>query len=232
MLNGTLLAGIWLVAKLLIVFFIILSIWYIINYFYINKTRDEFTGNIYEAIVLTNKSLDDNIVIYLAGIMFLVMYLKKNKKSYKLMKKFDRPKFNEFIYDQNCYGLYILGHGNRDRIGIGKGTKEEKEVMYSEFKNAPKKEFVVQLHCNNGGGESLAEILASNKPPSFVSDSYRNPGENSLYLIRKYQPSLKMWIVLLPILLISYVIKYFHNFFQSPSDPEKWLNYKITKPKR
>ncbi len=173
----------------------------ILNYIYINKAKDEYNEERYEAVVLTNKSWQDKYPIYSSGVMFLLMHLKKNKKSYKLMKKFDRQKFNEFIYDANCYGLYIIGHGTRHSLKVGKGTKEEEVLEYSKFKDAPKKEFVVQLHCNRDGGESLADILASNKHLSFVPNGYRYVGENLLYFIRKYQPSLKMLIVLSPVII-------------------------------
>ena len=176
----------------------ILVAFYIINRYYIDKTEDKFSGDKYVAVVLTNKSCRDKIMVYLSGVMFLVMYLKKNEKPYKLMKKFDINKFNEFIYDINCQGLYILGHGARDRLKVGNEL-----IYYSEFKDAPKKDFIEQLHCNNGDGESLADIIAPTESTSFVSNGYRYAGENFLYFIHLYQPSLKMLIVLLPVIFVS-----------------------------
>lgn len=175
---------------------------YVINRNYIEKTEDKLSGDKYVAVVLTNKSWRDKIMVYLSGVMFLVMHLKKNEKPYKLMKKFDINKFNEFIYDINCQGLYILGHGARDRLKVGNEL-----IYYSEFKDAPKKDFIEQLHCNNSDGESLADIIAPKTPPSFVSKGYRYAGENFLYFIRLYQPSLKMLIVLLPVIFVLEIIK-------------------------
>jgi hypothetical protein len=67
---------------------IILVAFYVINHNYIEKTEDKLSGDKYVAVVLTNKSPSDKIMVYLSGVMFLVMYLKKNEKPYKLMKKF------------------------------------------------------------------------------------------------------------------------------------------------
>jgi hypothetical protein len=179
---------------------------YIVNYYYISKVKDEYDRGRYVAVVLTNKSWADKFIIYTSGIMFLVMYLKKNKISYKLMKKFDRQKFNDFINDTNCYGLYILGHGTRHSLTIGKGTKEE-ILEYREFKgfNGSPKDFVVQLHCNHDGGESLADIIAPNKSSSYVSDSYRLADENMIHFIYLYQPSPNMLAILVPLILLSVV---------------------------
>jgi len=108
------------------------------------------------------------------------------------MKRFDFNKFKEYIYDPNCYGLYILGHGVRHGLKIGKS----RILQYSEFKDAPKKEFVVQLHCNGYGGESLVDIIATNKDKSFLNDGFRSVYDNLIYFIGLLQPSSKMLIIL------------------------------------
>ncbi|MCK4475162.1 MAG: hypothetical protein KAU16_00355 [Methanophagales archaeon] len=134
----------------------------------------------YVAVVLTNKSFHDKCFIYLSGIRLLRKYFFKNGISYVLMKKFNIKKFEEFIYDENCYGLYIIGHGCRHGLKIDKNEM----LYYCSFKDAPKKDFVVQLHCNHGGGESLADIIALNKDKSYVSDNYRYPWSNWIYFHR------------------------------------------------
>lgn len=143
----------------------------LINYSYIKKVEEEGKkkGEKYVAVVLTNKSFKDKLFIYPSGIKLLLMYIKKNKIPYILMKKFDIKKFRELIYDEKCYGLYIIGHGCRHGLKIDKNEM----LYYCSFKDAPKKEFVVQLHCNHGGGESLADAIALNKNKSHVMDKKR-----------------------------------------------------------
>jgi len=188
---------------LVFLFIIILVIWFWKNSDYLRKAEDKYQGGKYVAVVLTNKSLDDEYAIYSSGIMFLIKHLEKSKQPYKLMKKFDFDKFKKFVYDTNCCGLYIIGHGTRHSLKIGKGKKEEEVLEYSLFKgfNGHPKDFVVQLHCNHGGGESLADIIAPNTPRSFVSDSYRNAIDNLFYFICLDQPPMQMTIFLASVIL-------------------------------
>lgn len=166
----------------------------IINSNYIRKAEDDFTHGRYVAVVLTNKSWIDKIFINLSGIMFLIMYLKKKDISYKILKKFDDIIFDEFIRDSNCYGLYIIGHGSRHSLKIG----DKNQVLeYTQFKGAQKnKNFVVQLHCNNDEGDSLADIITSNNSLSYVSDGYRYPLDNLLYFICLNQQFVKISVSL------------------------------------
>ncbi len=174
--------GIINVLLLIFVVLLLLLLFLMANYLYIKETVDSTGGEKYVAVVLTNKSFND-LLIYLSGIMFLTMYLKKNKIPYKLMKEFDIKKFQEFIYDTNCYGLYVLGHGVRHGLKIS----NNEILYYCNFKDAPKKEFVVQLHCNEYGGESLADIIALNKDKSYVPDGFRSCYANLVYFINLYR---------------------------------------------
>lgn len=169
---------------------------------YIQRTKDKSINGKYTAVVLTNKSRKDENFIYFSGIMFLIKYFEKNKIPFKLMKKFDKEKFKEFVYDPNCDGLYIIGHGVRHGLVIDKN-----EILYyCSFRNAPKNKFVVQLHCNKFGGESLADIIGPDIPQSFVTDGSRYSNENLAYFLDRYQPSFKERFLLLPIIHILDVI--------------------------
>ncbi len=159
-------------------------LWYAINWIFIKKVKDENYGEKYVGVVLTNNSPSDKYAVYGSGILLLIKYLKKKHYSFKIIKKFDRQKFNEFIYDANCYGFYIIGHGTRHSLKVGKGTKEEEVFEYSKFKDAPKKEFVVQLHCNTDGGESLSDIIATNKDKSYVPPGKQLIYYNNIYFLK------------------------------------------------
>lgn len=151
----------------------------VINYAYIKKVEEKGKkkGEKYVAVVLTNKILEDKLFIYPSGIKLLLMCIKKNKIPYILMKKFDIKKFRELIYDEKCYRLYIIGHGCRHGLKVDKNEM----LYYCSFKDAPKKEFVAQLHCNHNGGESLADIIALNKDKSYVTDKKRYTWMNRRY---------------------------------------------------
>ena len=185
---------------------IIIVYFSIVNEKYIKKTKEELNGEKYVAVILTNKSSKDEFFIYCSGIMFLIKHLEKSKQPYKLMKKFDFNKFKKFVYDANCSGLYIIGHGTHHSLKIGKGKKEILE--YSLFKgfNGPPKDFVIQLHCNNDGGESLADIIAPNTPKSFVSDSYRHVADNLFYFICLDQSPTKITLPLATVIFVSAIL--------------------------
>ena len=176
-----------------------------VNADYVNKVVDESKTGEYIGVVLTNLSRKDKNFIYLSGIMFLIKYLQNNNIPYKLIQKFDKEQFEEFIYDTNCKGLYIIGHGVRHGLVVGKNEM----LYYGSFKDAPKnKKFVVQLHCNTHAGESLADIIAPNMPQSFVPDGCRYTNENLSYFLNLYKPSLKKKVVLLPIRIILHVLNF------------------------
>jgi hypothetical protein len=153
--------------------------WGLVNWYYIRKSTGGKMGVKYVAVVFTNKTFRDKWFIYCSGVILLLKYLEKTGTPYILMKEFDIQKFREIIYDENCYGLYIIGHGMRHGLKISK----EEMLYYCSFRDAPKKEFVVQLHCNHLGGESLADIIAKDKEKSYVSGGLRHVIPNTLYFL-------------------------------------------------
>lgn len=160
---------------------VIILLWFGYNYLSVKTAQDNAIKGEYDAIVLTNKRLDDKRAIYLSGVGLLIRYLKKKNKPFKIMKSFDDKQFRELIYDTNCRGLYIMGHGTRHYLRIDK-----KIIEYKEFRDAPKKEFVVQLHCNHDGGESLADLIALNKDKSYVSNGTRDIFDNLYFFLNSY----------------------------------------------
>ena len=113
----------------------------------------------------------------------MIKHLEKNQIDYKIIKHFDLDDFEKIIDDENCYGLYLLGHGSRHGFSISK----DEVLYYCKYKDAPKIDFVVQLHCNHNGGESLADIIALNKAKSYVSDGKRSIFQNIIYLYKLYR---------------------------------------------
>lgn len=161
---------------------IIHLIWCFYNWNYIKKVGNTNNGDKYVGVVLTNNNIFDKIFIYGSGISLLIKGLQKNHTSYKIIKKFELEEFNKFIYDEKCVGVYIIGHGMRHGLKIAKNNV----LFYCNFKDAPKKEFVVQLHCNQYNGESLADIIANNENKSYVSDGYRWIYDNNIYFLKQF----------------------------------------------
>lgn len=168
----------------IVIFIIAISylLWYTINWLFIKKVKDLINDEKYVGVVLTNNTLSDKFAVYGSGVMILIKYLQKNQISHKIIKKSNLEIFKEFIYDKNCYGLYIIGHGSRQSLKISKNETCE----YSNFKDAPKKEFIVQLHCNHKEGESLADIIALNKEKSYVPSGKQYIYFNILYFVNLF----------------------------------------------
>jgi len=138
-------------------------------------------------IVTTNKlRLDRYLFIYFSDIMMLIECLKRKNQPFKLLTKFDKKRFRNMIYDKNCKGLYILGHGRRHGILIS----EDEMLYYCEYKDAPKKDFVVQLHCNHMKGKSLGDYLCAKE--SFPTNKMRMVHENREYTHNKLKSELNL----------------------------------------
>lgn len=173
--------SIWTVVMLAIPF------WFFVNYFYLKIAPEEFkTKDKYVGVVVTSTNLPvyKYIFIYASGIFLLIEYLKRKNQPFKLLKKFDKKKFSDMIYDVNCTGLYILGHGSRHGLRVS----EDEMIYYCEFANAPKKEFVIQLHCNHLRGKSLVEYLDAHS--DFSMDATRTVNDNQNYLFNKLREEL------------------------------------------
>lgn len=120
----------------------------------------------YTGIVIVHKNYSDkkSLVTYLSSPMLLIEYLKYKKESYKLIIDPARKDFEKIVEDPNCNKLYIMGHGRLYRFIIG--PNKEDTIWYKDFIGYPKKDKVVQLHCNhrdcffkNRELKNLTEIL-------------------------------------------------------------------------
>jgi len=148
----------------LITFLNYFCIWYLLNYIYLKrqpKFEEYKTKGDYLGIVVTTSNLQfwKYCAIYTSGLILLIGCFKNKKIPYKLLTNFNGPfdtkKFKELVYDENCKELYISGHGRKHRLQISK----KQNLYYFLYPNAHKKDKVVQLHCNHGGGKSLADFL-------------------------------------------------------------------------
>lgn len=171
----------WVVAMLAVPF------WFLVNYFYLKIVPEEYKINEkYVGVVVTTTNLPiiKYIFIYESGVFLLIEYLKRKNQPFKLLKKFDKKKFSDMIYDRNCTGLYIIGHGSRHGLRISK----EEMIYYCEYATAPTKDFVIQLHCNHLRGKSLAEYLDAYS--DFPLETVRKVIDNQIYFSDKLHDEL------------------------------------------
>lgn len=145
---------------------------------YTNKNPEFLSDKEHTAIILANNYSPENFSLYLDGVDLLIKYFKTNEMSYKVYKEVTGKDFKEIVKNQKVKSLYIFGHGCKH------GIKFERSdfIYYCELQDAPKKDFIAQLHCNHGGGFSLADYLAKE---SYVIDGKRRWWQNRLYFREK-----------------------------------------------
>jgi len=172
------------------VFVIPLLFWCFFNSKYVEKnsmSKNFDKNKKHIAIILSTAYISQfnyikMIPIHANGLFFLVEHLQKQNLAYKIYDRADRQTLEDLVYNPNCYGLYILGHGTRYSLK----TSKKDICNYQNFADAPKKEFVIQLHCNNGGGKSLVDYIATDKNKSYAGISTRNIFDNLFYFYVLY----------------------------------------------
>lgn len=167
-------------------------IWYLLNYIYLKRQPkfDEYKikGD-YIGIVITTDNLKfwKYWAIFTGGIIILIEYLKMKNISFKLLTNFDdtfdTKRFRELVFDRRCRELYISGHGRKHKLQISK----KQNLYYFLYSNAPKKDKIIQLHCNHGGGKSLADFLDAEE--DFLTNKSRTSTKNIKYFLDKTKNS-------------------------------------------
>ena len=129
---------------------------------------NELTSD-HDAIIVVDYINQLKFPIYGGGIDILINYFF-NKRPYKIYQISNPDEFKKIVFNSCAKNLWIFGHGARDRLSFGAGI----EVLYNDLKNAPKKNFVAQLHCNNcidtNCNPSLADLIANH---GCVTNTYR-----------------------------------------------------------
>jgi len=97
-----------------------------------------------------------------------------------LHRCYSRDDVKKVIADSNNKKIWIFGHGRKYRLEFG-----DEFLYYEEMKDYPKKDYIMQFHCNPYGGKSLIDYLCNDPSKSFISDSDIFAFENREY-INKY----------------------------------------------
>jgi hypothetical protein len=89
---------------------------------------------------------------YTAGIEILIERFQKDQINYKVYEVSSKEELQPIIFNEKAEYLWIFGHGKRHKLRLFKG-----DVNYYDFKDAPKKKFIGQYHCNGLFWKSLAD---------------------------------------------------------------------------
>jgi hypothetical protein len=101
---------------------------------------------------------------------------------YKIYHCSKKDEIIKVIDNPNILRIWVFGHGVKHGIKANDGM-----LYYCELSEAPKKEFIAQLHCNPLGGKSLIDflLLKSKTRNYIINDDYRNYTMN-LTSIKEY----------------------------------------------
>lgn len=139
------------------------------NNFVANQEHDGFVIVRYRC-VLSNLYLVDCIDLLVRGYAL-------TQKPWKIYCCSTKESFMEVYKDPNVVGLWIIGHGRKNRLAFDQNNLEYRELP----KNVRRKEFIAQLTCNLGPGPSIIEI---NHPRhSFISNFLRIAMQNRCFII-------------------------------------------------
>lgn len=150
----------------------------------------------YSAVLIGNNlAWYKNIItnVSACGLYWLIKYFKNTNKNYIICQEVNKLDFDRFISKEDkCQELYLIGHGSKGSFRINKKTDENNGLIeYSNYKEAPKKRVIAQLHCANTidgeNNESLVYLLSTNKYNSYV-------GCGAIYFPNIWCYCFKMWI--------------------------------------
>ena len=95
---------------------------------------------------------------YESDLLFLIKYLKLKNENFSIYKNVDVKALDEIMSNKDIRTVYLVGHGRRHSFAIDSKTL----VDYCRYDNPKfKKDFVYQVHCNQGKGKSLVEYVVS-----------------------------------------------------------------------
>ena len=129
----------------------------------IRKYPEKNSNNNHHAIIIayfTSPKKDGNYELkdYMDGIDILIEKFQNadNPVNYKVYEVETKEDAQKIICNPKTTHLWIFGHGMRNKLQFEKG-----DLFYYFAREANKKEFIGQYHCNSYFGKSLADY---NKP--------------------------------------------------------------------
>ena len=138
------------------------------------------SDNEHDAIIIVHEKIAEKYM-YGCGIDLLIDFFMEKEIPYKLYHCYDLNTFEEIVRNQKAVNLWLFGHGSRGSIFCG-----NKDIKYEKLKDAPRKGYVYQFHCNSGNDKSLAEYLSNGR--GYVNNRTSNMIQNREHIkqILKY----------------------------------------------
>ncbi|MGB7532349.1 MAG: hypothetical protein WA977_05135 [Halobacteriota archaeon] len=138
------------------------------------------SDNEYDAIIIVHEKIAEKYM-YGCGIDLLIDFFREKEIPYKLYHCYDLNTFEEIVRNQKAVNLWLFGHGSRGSISCG-----NQFIKYEKLKDAPRKGYVYQFHCNHGNDTSLAEYLSNGR--GYVNNRTSNMIQNREHIkqILKY----------------------------------------------
>ncbi|MBP1929167.1 hypothetical protein J2741_001714 [Methanolinea mesophila] len=124
----------------------------------VQKYPEYNNQNFHHAIIIAYRKPfnDENRKIRsnMDGIDILINRFRNNPLplNYKIYEVDSRENAQKVICDPKTTHLWIFGHGQRNKLRLSDG-----DLCYYEVKDAKKKIFIGQYHCNSILGKSLAD---------------------------------------------------------------------------
>jgi hypothetical protein len=112
--------------------------------------------------------------IYACGVDLVIEHFRRHGVPFNVYNCYSPREAKDVICNKNVRSLWIFGHGMRAGIHFG----HNRTFHYREVRNAPKKDFIGQFHCNAEGGRSLADYILREGGLEFVSNGYRCTHQN------------------------------------------------------
>lgn len=173
------------ITKTILAFLLILLIPACLTKRYVNKNDEYKSESRHVGVVIGDKyGYIKNRVYFLNGITDLINHFRENDIPYRVYKGISGEDFKKIVNDEKVESLFIFGHGCRHGFTLGKNDG----VYYCELRNAPKKKFIAQLHCNHGSGKSLGEYIAKDY---FAPNKKMCFWENRKYIKERCENNLK-----------------------------------------
>jgi hypothetical protein len=124
-----------------------------------NQNSQFHENSAHHAVIVNATRPWTKFAIYAVGAYILLLNFEKNHNPipYRLYVCSTPEQLKDVINSEDTTFLWIFGHGEKHAVDFGKRT-----LFYCDVRNAPRKGFIGQYHCNHGDGVSLVEYNSPN----------------------------------------------------------------------
>ncbi|MBN1194476.1 MAG: hypothetical protein JXA08_03895 [Methanomicrobiaceae archaeon] len=122
---------------------------------FMNRHSNTQPPKFHHAIIIAHKKIEISWTDYICGIDILIERFSTNDPPvpFRIYDVASKEDVLNCIFDPDTQYLWIFGHGQRNKLKIS-----GKKLCYADIRDAPKKLFVGQYHCNSPIGTSLADM--------------------------------------------------------------------------